>query len=293
MKRFLTLLLSGLLLFLAGCGNPSTPEGQGIQFYYSVGADTDSGPAIAAETEQLEQVSVETVMQRLLQGPTDPELSKTFPSGTTLQSWNVQEGTLALDLSEAFGGLSGMDLTQAEYCIVLTLSQLDEVERVNITVDGQALPGASGASMSVEDVILKGETEDPITLSSQLYFPLADSTGLGVEYREFEVPAMDLRSEANGVLEQMLQGPKEAEMTPFLNGAGALTAIEIREQQCIVELDAVTLSVLCSDEASFPLYLYAIVDSLTELDGIVSVSFVMDGTPIGGFEAAYTAVYEF
>lgn len=293
MKRITAMLLSGLILLLPGCADAISRDELGIQFYYSVSTDVDTGPAIEAETDLVDQMSVPDLMNRLLEGPISTTLSKTFPEGTILQDWTLQDGALSIDLSEGFGGLSGIALTRAEYCIVLTMAQLDEVETVSITVDGRPLPGSYSGPLSANDVILKGETEDPFNVSSQLYFPLTDHTGLGVEYRVFEVAATDLLTQSNGVLEELLLGPKEEEMATFLNGAGRLEVVEIHDERCVVEMDSVTLGVLCSNEAAFSLYLYALVDSLTELEGITSVSFLLEGSPIINWESSYTAVYNF
>ena len=55
-------------------------------------------------------------------------------------SWELRaDGVLSLDLSEHYSGLSDVSLTLADYCIVLTLGQLESVEQVEITVAGRPL----------------------------------------------------------------------------------------------------------------------------------------------------------
>lgn len=295
MKRFLVLILSGLLLLLSGCGAAirQVEEKASLNFYYSVNGEVQSGAAISPEQDASVASNVPDAMRRLLSGPRSLELQRTFPEGTQLLTWSLVDGGLTLNLSEAFGSLSGMALICAEYCIVLTCAQLEGVETVTILVEGKLLPGAVSGALSPEDVVLKGETEDPFTVSSQLYFPLVDHSGLGVEYREFEVETLDLTDQANGVLHQLLQGPKESEMEPVLNGVGLLEVARMEGGRCCVALDSTTLAALCADETSFPLYLYALVDSLTELEGINSVSFLLDGGEIPGWAEEYTAVYQF
>lgn len=55
-------------------------------------------------------------------------------------SWEVEEGRLHLDLSEQYGGLSGVDLTVADACLTLTLCQVEGVESVYVTVEGREIP---------------------------------------------------------------------------------------------------------------------------------------------------------
>ena len=44
-----------------------------------------------------------------------------------------------VDLSEQYGALTDLSLTLADYCIVLTLSQVEGVEGVEITAGGHSV----------------------------------------------------------------------------------------------------------------------------------------------------------
>lgn len=293
MRRLLTVALSVFFLLLAGCGSIEPTKGEAFQFYYCVSSDRHFGPAIQAETDYIEQPSVSSLMSRLLKGPTDPNLTVVIPEGTVLQNWTLRNGELKLDLSEAFGRLTGISLTRGEYCIVLTMAQLEGVDTVSITVDGQSLPGSGTRAMSADDIILRGETEDPITISTQLYYPLSDASGLGVEYREIQVSSTDAVDQANAILSELAKGPTEEEMNGFLSGMGTLSVLEIVDKVCVVEIDSATLECICNPEEQFTLNLYAIVDSLTELGTIEQVSFQLDGGAIEGWQDQYSAQYEF
>ena len=47
---------------------------------------------------------------------------------------------MTVDLSSRYASLSGIDLTLADYSIVQTLSQVEGVEAVTITAEGEPLP---------------------------------------------------------------------------------------------------------------------------------------------------------
>lgn len=293
MKRVVILTVSVLFLLATGCSATRHPEGEAIEFYYSVASDKHFGAAVDSETDYLDDPTVSNVMNRLLEQPHSPELTAIIPEGTYLQSWTLQKGQLQLDLSESFGRLTGISLTKGEYCIVLTMTQLEGVESVSITVDGQTIPGGVTGAMTADDVIMKGETEDPVTISTQLYFPLSDDSGLGVEYRVIEVPSLDPMDQANTILQELALGPTEEEMDSFLTNIGELKVISVTDGTCVVEIDSTTLESICRPKESFSLHLYAIVDSLTELGTIEQVSFQMDGAPVEEWDAIYSAQYEF
>lgn len=65
------------------------------------------------------------LMECLLSGPVSDDLASPFPEGVYLLSQpTVEEGVCRVNLSEKYGGLSGVELTLAGYCIVLTLCQV-------------------------------------------------------------------------------------------------------------------------------------------------------------------------
>ena len=81
----------------------------------------------------------DALMGALLRGPEHEELASPFPEGVTLRRWEWdpdQPGNLVVTLSEQYGELSEIALTLADYAIVLTLSQLEGVETVEIQAEG-------------------------------------------------------------------------------------------------------------------------------------------------------------
>jgi germination protein M len=71
-----------------------------------------------------------------------------------LRSCALKETHLTVDFSEGYGGLTDVDLTLADYCVVLTLCQLDGIDSVEITVAGRPLSYRSQQTLTAQDVIL-------------------------------------------------------------------------------------------------------------------------------------------
>ena len=82
----------------------------------------------------------------------------------------IDGGVAVVNLSAEYTRLSGMDLTLADACIALTLSQLPEVERVSVLAQGQALPYRERQSMTAEDLLLSWMDNEARTLRARLYF---------------------------------------------------------------------------------------------------------------------------
>jgi hypothetical protein len=92
--------------------------------------------------------SRENLIEVLLLGPNAEELEaqwvSNIPSGTEVLSTRSQGNVFTIDLSRDLIGLTGGPLAQAVAQIVYTASELDGVDAVQITVEGESLPFPKG-----------------------------------------------------------------------------------------------------------------------------------------------------
>ena len=94
-----------------------------------------------------------TLVNALLAGPTQGGLVSPFPQGLSLQSWELEDGLLTLNFSEQYGGLADISLTLADYCLVLTLSQVEGVDTVQIQSAGHTYHSRSHQTMKADEVL--------------------------------------------------------------------------------------------------------------------------------------------
>jgi len=146
-KRCLFLLFLLTLPLWSGCGVESpVPEAEYSLYFLVSDAAMEAaphGPALGMQPwESEEEPGPSELLQALLEGPKQEELKSPFPKGVKLRSWTwspEQAGQIQVRLTEQYSGLSDISLTLADYCIVLTLSQLDEVEAVEIISAGHSV----------------------------------------------------------------------------------------------------------------------------------------------------------
>ncbi|MGM9593399.1 MAG: GerMN domain-containing protein [Candidatus Onthomonas sp.] len=290
MRRLTALLLALCLLLLSGCGQPEAA--QGLLLYYAARSDT-GGQSAALQGEiwpdAPDQPDPGQLVNRLLQPPQEPQLEQVFPEELRLLSWSVSEGLLTLDFSEEYSELSGIALTLANYSLVLTLTQLETVDRVTVTVDGKSLPEGSGQNLSQSDLLLTGEARDPITLGFQLYFPLLDGGGLGTEYRESELAGTSLEERIDAVILLLTQGPQHPDQmaAPF----GALEnqlEHEMLGDVCLLTLPESWAELLSADGWARQ----ALVNSLCELEGVEALAFDCPPAEQEVLSGEFRAVYD-
>lgn len=153
MRRVLCALCLTAALALSGCG-PSGGD-SGVLLYFCTDAQTHHGPAIQSQPYTGPSgPGVEELVNALLAGPTQDGLTSPFPQGLSLQSWELEDGLLTLNFSEQYGGLADISLTLADYCLVLTLSQVEGVDTVQIQSAGHTYHSRSHQTLKAEEALL-------------------------------------------------------------------------------------------------------------------------------------------
>ncbi|MGI5962836.1 MAG: GerMN domain-containing protein [Lawsonibacter sp.] len=165
--RSMVLFFAFLVALLTGCGGNKKVD-TGYQLYFLADTSSTHGAALGTEpyapagkgttnASGSENPTPGKLLQALLEGPKTEGLTTPFPKGVTYQWWVWDEetpGNLRVGLSEQYGGLTDISLTLADYCIVLTLSQIEGVETVEIVSEGHTSNYRSHDLLQAEEAIL-------------------------------------------------------------------------------------------------------------------------------------------
>ena len=167
MNRIRIAALAGLLLLAAGCSAPPEEAEDGYQVYYSALEDRYAQQALASEPygSAPPKEPIPDLVAALLDGPDSPDLTSPFPDGVRLLGWELEDGVLHLDLSEQYGGLSGVNLTVADACLTLTLCQVEGVDAVYVTVEGREIPYRPVQALTPEELFLSDGMDAPASVA--------------------------------------------------------------------------------------------------------------------------------
>ena len=274
---------------LADSGVETQPQGA-YRVYYAVTGEQSTVQAVDWEYRvPTGEGTAAELAELVLSQPETTGLASPAPSGTRLLSCQQEEGQLRLDLSEQYGGLSGVELTVANACLTLTLCQLEGVEEVYVTVEGEPLPYQTLRTMGADDVLLPGTGEAELTAAVGLCFPRADGSGLGVEYRDVVQNEGDTM--VRTVFTALLEGPRYQELSSLMPEGTKLRSIAVEGGVCTVNLSPEFLAGLPEDEQSARLLLYSMVNTLCMQEdlSISAVQILADGhaiESIGGVPAS-------
>ena len=275
------------LCLLAGCGAAQSGEGDGLRLYYPVpleehpGGDAISSVTVDWDTLPQEDraAQAEAVLALLMGGCQEERFQSPVPSGTSLRSVEVKGGTAWVDFSGSYSQLSGMALTIADYCVALSLTQLEGVYAVRITVNGQELAYRDSNLFLASDVLLTSMDDVVRMLTAQLYFPDADGT---LTPEERLLPQYEGQSTADVVIAALMDGPTEDGLQALIpEGVTGITA-RVEDGVCQLNLPSEELDAVDADTVEQ--MLRGIVTSLRSLEGITAVQVYRDGTYVDAYE---------
>jgi germination protein M len=210
-----------------------------------------------------------------LNSPTeDPMLQRAFPDGVDIISSELENGMLSLTMTKEYLKLSGIEKTLADYCIALTLCELEDVVSVTIFVDGKAV--ATG--LSEDDAMLYDAEAVPYEKLLRLYFPVKGGGYLSSEYHTLTVD-IGVPIERY-IIEELLRGPYDNSLYSGIPEGVSLISVSTEDDLCTVDFSEEFFDNRSVSSEDVALAVYSVVNSLTSLPEITSVKILIDGKTV-------------
>lgn len=279
-KRIVLTALALVLLALAGCGVVQK-EQEGLRLYYAASLDTHRGgdaiDSVTIDWDELPQgdqvARAESVLALLMGMCQEKGFQSPIPAGTTLRSVTIIGGTACVDFSGSYGQLSGMALTIADYCVALSLTQLEGIYAVRITVNEQELAYRDNDLFLAGDVLLTSMDDVVQTLTARLYFPNSDGV---LTAEERLLTQYEGQSAADVVLSALGDGPSGDDLQPLAEKG--LSGMTVRMDNGVCQLNVASASMEELEDDTARQLLLCVTQSLQSLEGISSVQLYIDGT---------------
>lgn len=283
MKRMMALLFAlGLLLSATACGESSWDDSTYLKLYYPADLEQSRGSDAIAHMnipwDDMAQADVQAqadqVMALLMGACHEEGFTVPVPHGARLQQCEIRNGIAYVDFSEAYGMLSGMELTIADYCVALSLTQIRGVDTVSITVGGRELAYRDSQRFTAKDALFTSTDEPVRTLNAWLYFPDAQGQLTGERH---ELTLYEGQVRCGVVMDALMTGPEDETLLPLLPDGFAVLTVRLEGGVCYLNLPSSDIPLLPQESASQELMMQGIVRSLCAISGVHQVQILQDG----------------
>ena len=267
-------------LGLAACGKDDGAGENAWQVYYVSSAETKVEQHAQEKTAETPDAQLQELLGYLAANPEKLEYKAPLAMGFQVLSAERDGETLRLDVDSAYLALSPTTEVLVRAAIVRTLTQMEDLNYVEITVEGKQLYDNLGRPvgwMSADQFIDNDGNEiNTYELARvKLYFAGEDGLSLTAAYREkYYSTSMQLE---RFVVEELIAGPSgQVEgLYPVINPNTKVLNVTTRDGICYVNLDDNFLTVV--NNVPTEISVYAIVNSLAELSNINKVQILING----------------
>lgn len=293
MKKILIWILALVLTLVpAGCGRAPLRGENTVQICYLNSEETrvvtEDYNLVSAKLEE----RIDELVELLKQLPDKHSLKAPLAMGFEVLGTTFSEGKLTIDVDENYLVLPLTTEVLVRGAIVRTLTQLEGVNYIEITVNSNQLFDGLGELvgwMNSEQFIQNDGNEintyEPVRI--KLFFANESGDGLLGAYREKHYSTNTPLERF--VVEETIAGPSGqiSGLYPTINPATKIINIMTKDGICYVNLDDNFLAV--PGNSSIDLAVYSIVNALVELNNINKVQILINGEIP---ESLHNSIYE-
>ena len=287
MRRGMCALLALVMILmsvLGGCAPQNTTQSgtQTVYYYYprvsvlyGVPDGVISGEPHSANVSALDFTAL---LQDYLQGPDDASLYLLMPEKAELEEVSVDASTVTVRMNAAFAQLDGLELNITCAAIAKTLLQFEQVQTVRIQAGSAMLNGEQTLRFTEENLQLYDSSARQRELKLNLYYASLDGRYLLAYPQEVDLEQTDSLPEY--LLQQLLQGPPDENAAATLPDQTEILDVNVDNRLCIVDFSQEFWTNRPESALEERIVLLSVVNTLTELDNIDAVQFLVESEPL-------------
>ena len=278
------LAIVGIILGIKSINSDNSENSIELNMYFL----NDTSSSLVAEKQNIkydeDEDITEAVIENLIKGTSNTKNVNIMDKRTKLNSVQKQNQGLVVDFSEEFLSGDQTKNTLAAYAVIKTLCQLPGISSVKVTANSQELLGPDGTRLgflSGENINLERDKDSAETKYVILYFSDDTAGKLSKEIRTIKIT--DTQPIEQYIINELIKGPSDTNLQPVLASDTSLISVETTDGTCFVNFNSNFISRNSGTPEKENTAIYAIVNSLTELDTVRNVQFLVDGKKISSF----------
>ncbi len=284
--RGILVLLSAVML--CGCADQSEETENSYPIYYLNNNETK----VETHEQVIEGDSLEDMVQEMITclSTTPEKLEYKAPlSLFGVLGFTVSDEKVILNVDSDYSLMSATTEVLVRAAVVRTLTQLEGVNYVGITIQGEQLYDNTGDPIGLmsADRFINNDGNEINTyelIRVKLYFANEDGDKLIAAYREKHYSTNTPLERF--IVEEIISGPSgQVEgLYPTVNPETKILSVSTKDGICYVNLDSGFLTVV--NNVSTEAAIYSIVNSLVELSNINKVQILVNGEVPAAFSAS-------
>lgn len=220
---------------------------------------------------------IEELIWAISQNPKSSSMKKAKPDSIVIQGYHLtKDGILTLDFNSEYIEFTGVEEILSRATIVNTLSQVDGVDYIEFTINGQPIMDSNNKPVGLmeESSFIYNTNAENVYVT--VYFSNEEGTALVASNLKItydgNIPIAEL------IINRILLGPLEEGMQLTVPKATELNSVTIKEGICYVDFNEEFLNK--NPEIDSEVIIYSVVNSLVELSYINRVQFTINGAKI-------------
>ncbi len=264
------LIVLGVVIFALAGGTENEVKKEVSLYFFD-----DGGYTITPVETEITAVSdtelYEKIAKALIAGPAEKKYLPIMDKEVKLNYVNFLDGNLTVDFSREYPE----DNLMCTYAVIKTFSRLTSVKNILVTENGNGIKGSDGQELGfVTGDYINTESDEDTATGVRLYFANTEKSELVMEYRKINI--VDTKPVEQYVVSELIKGPKIKGNERLLAPDTKVLSVAITDRICYVNFKEGFLEKNASSGGS-KLVVDSIVKSLTGLNNVDSVQFLIDG----------------
>lgn len=276
-KAVVTVLLVIMTVCVFGCDKKDESKEEYFVYYKNVDNTKLEPLSYSLKNDSIDEI-IKEFLNEIKSGDGSTDIINVMPNDVKILDYDLTEGILTLNFNEGYYNLTGTDEVLLRAAVVLTMTQLDEVDFVFFRIEGNDLVNSKGEvieEMRASDFVdsIGGYTNTYENTTFTLYY--ANEAGDMLVPYYFNTDFGGDVSKEQFILEKLIMGPDKEGYYSTLSSDINVMSVSVSNGICYVNLSSnfLTENVGVTDEVA----IYSIVNSLSEINYVRAVQISVDG----------------
>jgi spore germination protein GerM len=230
------------------------------------------------EVEVIDGAIIRAAVNALIEGPKDKRMRNGIPNDTKLLGAKVINKIATLSFSKEFTKPNDVAEIMEKVSLVNTITELAGIEKVHVLIEGNEWIAPSGYPYGDMTYTKLNEKGGPLNYESKtitLYFGNSNADAIVAEKRNVSYEK-GKKIEAV-IFEELSKGPTTKGLGSVIPKGTKVISAETKSGICYLNLSSEFIDNCHTGSAGEAMIVNSIVNSITELSGLKSVQFLIEG----------------